>query len=65
MTTQNLWQKLCLLSCLLFFSMLLGCSAGQPLEGSTTADDIPEGPGVFSGEGGEFIIYKEDGENKP
>lgn len=36
---------------------LLACAGGEPLE-PTRADEIPPGPGLFSGEDGEFVIYR-------
>ncbi|MGH1481781.1 MAG: hypothetical protein ACRBM6_24130 [Geminicoccales bacterium] len=42
-------------------SMLLAltaCSVGQPRETVTVVDEIPPGPGLFSGEDGEFVIYR-------
>ena len=38
---------------------LAGC-AGQPFQ-PDTAGEIPQGPGVFSGEDGEFTIYDSEG----
>ena len=37
---------------------LLGCGAkGQPAEFNQTAGEMKEGPGVFTGESGEFTVY--------
>lgn len=36
----------------------LSACAGKPLEPTKVVDEIPEGPGVFSGEDGEFVIYR-------
>lgn len=33
------------------------CAEWQPFE-PPVADEIPEGPGVFSGEDGEFVIFR-------
>ena len=64
MSTSHIWQKIRFILALCCVSLLIGCSSSwQPLEESTTADDIPSGPGVFSGEDGEFVIYKQ-GEEK-
>lgn len=35
---------------------LVACG-GQPLQ-YTPVDEVPEGPGLFSGEDGEFTIYR-------
>lgn len=37
--------------------MLAACAGGEPLE-ATKADEIPSGPGMFAGKGGEFVIYR-------
>lgn len=34
------------------------CAAGEPREPTKTVDEIPDGPGLFSGEDGEFVIYR-------
>lgn len=36
---------------------LAGCAGGEPLE-ATRIDDIPPGPGLLTGEDGEFVIYR-------
>lgn len=36
---------------------LAACAAGEPLE-ATRIDDIPPGPGLLTGEDGEFVIYR-------
>ena len=42
----------------LAIALLAGCGAkGQPSEFEQTAGEMKEGPGVFSGEEGEFTIY--------
>lgn len=39
-------------------ALLMGCGAkGKPAEFKQTADEMKEGPGVFTGEEGEFVIY--------
>jgi hypothetical protein len=39
-------------------ALLMGCGAkGQPAEFEQTAGEMKEGPGVFTGEEGEFTIY--------
>ena len=39
--------------------LLLGaCSLGEPREPTKVADEIPDGPGVLSGEEGKFVIYR-------
>ncbi|OUD13911.1 hypothetical protein [Thioflexithrix psekupsensis] len=35
---------------------VLGCANAKPIEGSVTADRIPDGPGLFTGETGEYRI---------
>ena len=37
--------------------MMAACAAGEPLE-TTRIDDIPNGPGLLTGDGGEFVIYR-------
>lgn len=37
---------------------LAACGIGQPLETTKVVDEIPPGPGLFSGEDGEFVIYR-------
>ncbi len=39
-------------------SLLGACAAGEPREPTKVVDEIREGPGVFSGEDGEFVIYR-------
>jgi hypothetical protein len=34
------------------------CAVGKPLEQTKAIDEIPQGPGLFSGEDGEFVIYR-------
>lgn len=34
------------------------CSSIKPLELNNVVDEIPPGPGLFSGEEGEFVIYR-------
>ncbi len=34
--------------------LLTGCSTAKPLKESATGDSIPSGPGLFSGESGEY-----------
>ncbi len=36
---------------------LAGCSGVQPTS-YTPIDQIPPGPGLFSGEAGEFVLYR-------
>ncbi len=40
---------------------LAACSVGEPLDQATLeeSDEIPPGPGLFSGEDGEFVIYRD------
>lgn len=59
MSISKMWQKIRYLLAFISLSILIGCSGWQPLEGNSTADSIPDGPGIFSGEDGEFVIYKE------
>lgn len=37
---------------------LASCAVGEPLDHQRTADEIPSGPGLLSGEDGEFVIYR-------
>ncbi len=50
-----------LLAALLVILGLAACSLGKPLEPGKQADtdDIPSGPGLFSGADGEFAIYRD------
>lgn len=42
--------------------IIAGCANAQPLEGPVTADHIPEGPGLFTGEEGKLrFSIGEDG----
>ncbi|MBW2431396.1 MAG: hypothetical protein JRF56_20760, partial [Deltaproteobacteria bacterium] len=42
-------------------AILMGCGAkGQPAEFSQTAGEMKEGPGVFTGEEGAFVVYDSD-----
>lgn len=38
-------------------AMLAGCSGVEPYS-YTPIDEIPPGPGLFSGEDGEFVLYR-------
>lgn len=38
--------------------LLSACAGGEPREPTKVVDEIPEGPGVFSGEDGEFVLYR-------
>lgn len=39
--------------------LVLGaCTGGEPREPTKVVDEIREGPGVFSGENGEFVLYR-------
>ena len=39
--------------------LILGaCAGGEPREPTKVVDEIPPGPGVFSGEDGEFVLYR-------
>ncbi|MGI9437175.1 MAG: hypothetical protein ACR2Q4_20475 [Geminicoccaceae bacterium] len=38
--------------------ILAACNVGEPLESPGVVDEIPPGPGLFSGEEGEFVIYR-------
>lgn len=40
-----------------FLLALGGCAIGEPLEVMSEVDEIPQGPGLFSGDDGEFVIY--------
>ncbi|MDH3658539.1 MAG: hypothetical protein OEU92_00700 [Alphaproteobacteria bacterium] len=46
----------------LLFGMILlslvACAAGESREPTKVVDEIPDGPGLFSGEDGEFVIYR-------
>ena len=59
MSTFRMWRKFRFFLFLGSLSVISGCSGWQPLEGSSTAGEIPDGPGIFSGEDGKFVIYKE------
>ena len=37
---------------------LSACALGEPREPSKAIDEISDGPGLFSGEDGEFVIYR-------
>jgi hypothetical protein len=37
---------------------LSACATGEPREPTKAVDEIPDGPGLFSGEDGEFVIYR-------
>ncbi len=37
-----------------FALVLAGCANAKPLDRPVTADSMPEGPGLFTGESGEF-----------
>lgn len=37
--------------------ILAGCTQGKPLT-HVAADEIPPGPGLFSGEEGEFVLFR-------
>lgn len=45
------------LAVLLFFGLLAACSGVEPFA-YTEVHEIPPGPGLFSGEDGEFVIYR-------
>lgn len=34
------------------------CAGGEPREPTKVVDELPPGPGVFSGEDGEFVLYR-------
>ena len=38
--------------------LLVACAGGEPREPTKVVDEIPSGPGILSGEDGEFIIYR-------
>lgn len=38
--------------------LLAACAGGEPREPTKVADEIKDGPGVLSGEDGEFVIYR-------
>ncbi len=48
------WKRLVLLAVLA--AGLAACSGVQPYS-YTPIDEIPPGPGLFSGEDGEFVLY--------
>jgi hypothetical protein len=60
MSIFRMWRKFRFFLFLGSLGVLAGCSGWQPLEGNSTADEIPDGPGVFSGEDGKFVIYKQE-----
>lgn len=50
--------KLGLLAGMIMMLGLGACAVGKPFEQPTVVDEIPPGPGLFSGEDGEFVIYR-------
>ena len=42
---------------LLLILLLAGCANYKPIE-TYPSDEIPDGPGLFSGEDGKFIIFR-------
>jgi len=34
------------------------CAIGEPSDYVNVVDEIPPGPGIFSGEDGEFVLYR-------
>ena len=39
-------------------TLVLGsCAVGEPREYTKTGDEIPEGPGLFTGKNGEFVLF--------
>jgi hypothetical protein len=60
MSLSHIWRKLRFFLFLGSMSILIGCSGWQPLEGNSTAGEIPDGPGIFSGEDGKFVIYTQE-----
>ncbi len=42
---------------LLLSFLIIGCEGGKPFD-PPTAGEIPSGPGLFSGEDGEFKLYR-------
>ena len=38
--------------------MVAACAAGEPFE-TIRIDDIPKGPGLLTGDDGEFVIYRQ------
>ena len=45
------------LAAAVFATALAACSAGKPAD-YTAIDEIPPGPGLFSGADGEFTLYR-------
>ena len=41
-------------------AILMGCGKGRPAEFKQTAGEMKEGPGVFTGEEGAFVVYDSD-----
>jgi len=37
---------------------LANCAVGESLDHQRAADEIPSGPGLLSGDDGEFVIYR-------
>ncbi len=45
------------LALLLVLGVLAGCASGEPFD-PPTADEIPPGPGLFTGKDGEFRLFR-------
>ena len=48
---------LCRFAAVALLAVLGGCAIGEPLEVVNEVDEIPPGPGLFSGDDGQFVIY--------
>ena len=57
MRKKNRWLVFLLAVFLLSVQPFTGCSQWKPFK-APVSDDIPEGPGLLSGEDGEFVIYR-------
>jgi len=51
----------CLLLLLATLGVLAGCAHSEPFE-YVAIDEIPPGPGLFSGEEGEFVLFRRGGD---
>lgn len=54
--TVMMWKGIRFSFLLAVIITLLGCANAKPIEGPVTADRVPDGPGLFTGEKGEYRI---------
>jgi hypothetical protein len=55
-TAVMMWKGIRLSFLFAAVAAVLGCANAKPIEGPVTADRIPDGPGLFTGEKGEYRI---------